>query len=350
MNKILSVRELGGRKGSKLILTLLLSVVLMFLINVEAYAWVPVNIQNTEKTESFYYRYVNSTGVSGVPVIAGKITNSILPPSGQTLQDITLRVHPILKSSHVCRLDVTENLHVNISVVYYDNSVENRTLIWTVEEGTTDGNKVRSIHNLSNKAISNIPNIKNGYRIKEIKYSISQGRFYFDYYRSGAGGNANHPTMEGELIVSSTHTVALDLDNLASKGDLSNLASKSDLNNLASKSDLNSLVNKSDLNELTSKINNMQTVINALGTNKKPEINTLQGLNKSTATKTDSIQIEALVSNATHYRINNGTWKIYNQDVITIPISKGINRLLFEFSSTGTDENTTKKSITIFGI
>lgn len=82
-----------------------------------------------------------------------------------------------------------------------------------------------------------------------------------------------------------------------------------------------------------------------------PIINTLQGKDKATAVKAGSnIQIETLVSNASHYRINNGSWQIYNSDIITVPISKGINQILFEFSSTDMFENTSKKSITIFGI
>lgn len=317
------------------LLVVLLTVGGVLLPKENVYAWIPVNVENIEKTNSLFYRYVESKRVSGVPMNSNKITDNILPPSGQTLQDITLQIHPVMISSHICRLNITENLHVNISVIYYDNSVENRTLVWTVEEGTADDVKVRNEHNLSSKTIGNIPNIKNGYRIKEIKYSVSQGGFYFDYYRSGAGGDVNSPTVEGKLIVSATYTVAIDLTTAA---DFANLATKNDIVNLATKSDLT----------------NIQDTINNIQSSIAPTITKVNGVNNSTATKTGTITIEISSSNATEYRARDkaGIWSEWTtSNTIPVPLlSKGVRTIEVQARSGGEGSAVANYTMTVFSL
>ncbi len=110
---------------------------------------------------------------------------------------------------------------------------------------------------------------------------------------------------------------------------------------------------KTDMGQLTSKINNIQTTINNLG-KVKPEITTLQGLNNATATKTSTFVLDTSVSNATHYRINDGDWQEYTQSQLIINnISKGVNRIEVEFGNfpiTTGEGRTDKGILTIFGL
>lgn len=85
-----------------------------------------------------------------------------------------------------------------------------------------------------------------------------------------------------------------------------------------------------------------------------PIINHLKGLNYATATKTSTFILDTSVSNATHYRFNNGDWQEYAQDQLTVNnIAKGVNRIEVEFGNFPLivgEGNTAKSILTIFGL
>lgn len=310
------------------LLVVLLTVGGVLLPKENVYAWIPIHVENIEKTHTLFNSVINGRNVSaagGYPVV---ITDNILPPSGQTIQDITFKVQPIFRSSHVCKLS-NPVFYVYISVIYYDNSVENRTLIWEAADGTASG----YTHKLSTKTITDIPNIKNGQRIKRINYSTSDGGFWFRWY--DAGSDAYYPTVEGELIVSATYTVAIDLTTAA---DFANLASKNDIVNLATKSDLT----------------NIQDTINNIQSSIAPTITKVNGVNNSTATKTGTITIEISSSNATEYRARDkaGIWSEWTtSNTIPVPLlSKGVRTIEVQARSGGEGSAVANYTMTVFSL
>ncbi len=99
------------------------------------------------------------------------------------------------------------------------------------------------------------------------------------------------------------------------------------------------------LSALRNEILNIKNTINTA-----PIIYSLKGVNNATATKTSQITLDASVSNATHYRVNNGSWQLYTKQIIVNGLTVGVNRIEIEFGNLNAElqGETVSTALTVF--